>query len=78
MLGLICHKSVFQQGNIFQPEAELCYGKKISSKNEENIRNLKGLCHKLEIGLEEPCCWPQYKRMFLVSAICIDIASVGA
>ena len=31
-----------------------------------------------ETGLEVPRCWPQYKRMFLVRAICIDIDSVGA
>ena len=31
-----------------------------------------------ETGLEVPRCWPQYKRMLLVRAICIDTNSVGA
>ena len=36
---------------------------------------LKGAMSQ-ETGLETPCCWPQYKRMFLVRAMCIDC--VGA
>ena len=31
-----------------------------------------------ETGLEVPRSWPQYKRMILVRAICIDFRSVGA
>ena len=39
--------------------------------------NVKGVMSQAT-GLEVPRCWPQYKRMFLVRAVCIDIDSVGA
>ena len=38
---------------------------------------LKGAMSQVT-GLEVPRCWPQYKRMFLVRAVCVDIDSVGA
>ena len=46
-------------------------------RDDTTIRFLKGAMSQ-ETGLEVPRCWPQYKRMLLVRAICIDIDSVGA
>ena len=43
----------------------------------EGLTSVKGAMSQ-ETGLEVPRCWPQYIRMFLVRAICIEIDSVGA
>ena len=44
--------------------------------SRECKRFLKGAMSQ-GTGLEVPRCWPQYKRMFLVRVMCIDIVSVG-